>query len=230
MGILDIHNRTENWKTAHTFAPFFKDGGARTRLANQLLQPLGEVNRARGSAIKIELFWKGVRDYVSQQRRESELTKHLADRYNCLFPCLREKLNYTKGFQLKWNHSHYNVTEELEGKFFDNLRNTEIDVVLQTPKYLFIGEAKHESKLRGDGKLILVHQLIRQYVTAKILVDITPSNKQVVPFVIGDSDKLESLRNTTQINFMIDQGWLKEENILSWDCIEELAASTPGNG
>ena len=46
----------------------------------------------------------------------------------------------------------------------NSLLGTEVDVVLETPKHLFIGEVKHESTFEADGKLVLVHQLMRQYV------------------------------------------------------------------
>ena len=32
MAILGIYNRTENWKTAYEFAPFFRDGNACAKL------------------------------------------------------------------------------------------------------------------------------------------------------------------------------------------------------
>ena len=224
MGILGIRNRTENWQTADSFAPFFKDENARIRLVNRLLKPLGEDNHAQSSATKIELFWYGMRDLINQQGKEKELKDQLVDQYTCLFPCLREEIKANSRFRLTWNCSHYNVhTEKLKKRFFDNLRHTEIDIVLQTPKYLFIGEAKDESRLDAKSQYVLVHQLIKEYVTAKILVDITCSDKQVVPFVVGDSEKLESLRKTAQVRFMIEQCWLKEENVLSWDCIREIA-------
>ena len=61
-----------------------------------------------------------------------------------------------------------------------------------------------------------------EYVMATILVDLTGSDKQIVLFVIGDLDKLASLKNTAQIRFMVAQGWLKEEIVLSWNDIEGL--------
>ena len=120
-------------------------------------------------------------------------------------------------------------------KLSDNLRGTEIDIVLETQNHLFIGEAKDESGFGTNGTLVLVHQLIREYVMAKILVDLVAESdkdkkRKVVPFVIGASDKLESLKNTAQVKFMVAQGWLKEKNMLSWCDIEKLANenSNPG--
>ena len=120
---------------------------------------------------------------------------------------------------------NYNVsTEGGEESLYNNLVNTEIDIVLETPKHLFIGEAKHEMTFGANGSLVLVHQLIRQYVMAKILVDLAVESddpkKEVVPFVVGDN--IEELKKKHQVKFMLAQRWLKKENILSWDCIKEL--------
>ena len=216
MGILDITNRTENWKTVQHF--YGLDHNAKVRLVTELGEPKG----IRAMDIQIELFWKGMRDFLYESDIENQLARSdLAERYRCLFPQLREKLKGFRGFQLKWDDSHYSVHSD-EGKLFNNLRNTEIDIVLQTPKYLFIGEAKGESPFDAKSKYVLVHQLVRQYVMAKVLVDLSESKKCVVPFVVGDKDKMESIRNTTQIKFMICQGWLNDKNILSWDCIGEI--------
>lgn len=119
MGILGIPNRTENWKTAESFAPFFEDCSARIRLVDRLLKPLGNPDRAQGNAIKIELFWKGVRDYINQSENENELEECLVARYSCLFPYLREELKGFPGFQLKWNNSHYSVHSNRK-KLFNN--------------------------------------------------------------------------------------------------------------
>ena len=113
-----------------------------------------------------------------------------------------------------------------EGRFADNLINTEIDIVIQTPSRLFIGEAKHEMSFGANADLVLAHQLIRQYVMAKLLLDRLESDKEVIPFVVGDSKK--RLMDVEQVKFMIEQGkanrepGLKEENILCWDDIEKL--------
>ena len=103
---------------------------------------------------------------------------------------------------------------------YSNLYNTEIDIVLQTPNHLFIGEAKEESTLNSSGKYILVHQLIREYVMAKILVDALGINKEVIPFVVGDD--IEKLKNKGQVKFMVNQDWLDKKNILSWKDVKKL--------
>lgn len=257
MGILGITNRSEDWQTAQSFAPFFKGDSrgrsARNNLVNQLLEPLGDSHSDKSDTVKIELFWYGMRDYLHLPDGGAELhsqrqKQEFVDRFRCLFPNLRDEIYQFNGLTLPkvWN---YDVSEGAEGKtlkdleegLFNNLRNTEIDIVLQTNKYLFIGEAKHESKFGRDGKLVLVHQLIRQYVMAAILVRFVVEDhgcdpKSVVPFVVGDN--ITDLRKFQQVDFMIQQNkcdrkpgiWLKEENVLSWKCIEKLVASTSGNG
>ena len=59
-GILGINNRTENWKTARYFAPFFANEEARLRLATRLGAPDG----TKAGDVRIELFWYGMRDWV----------------------------------------------------------------------------------------------------------------------------------------------------------------------
>ena len=100
----------------------------------------------------------------------------------------------------------------------NNLLNTEIDIVLETTEYLFIGEAKDESTFGAKSKYVLVHQLIRQYVMASIVVALVGNRKSVVPFIVGDKPK--GLQNNGQVRFMMKQGWLKKENVLSWGEIE----------
>lgn len=100
-----------------------------------------------------------------------------------------------------------------------------MDIVLETPDRIFIGEAKHESDLGTSGDLILVHQLIRQYVTAIVLVHLLGRpKKEVVPFVVTDKNRLESTNNKAQVEFMIkhEQKWLREENVLSWGDVNDI--------
>ena len=74
--------------------------------------------------------------------------------------------------------------------------------------------------LKHEEYLILVHQLVRQYVMATILIEISQNlpKKRIIPFVVGD--KRRSLKKTYQVTFMIGQGWLSEENVLEWGDIE----------
>ena len=68
----------------------------------------------------------------------------------------------------------------------------------------------------ASRKLNLVHQLIRQYVMATILVDILASDKKVVPFVVGGS------RRSLQVDFLVKQGWLNPNNVLEWKDVKAL--------
>ena len=217
MGILEIDNRTENWKTAQYFAPFFKDGVARLQLARKL----GEPDGTQGDEVRLELYWQGMRDYIHLHSNSPPSSKDLADWYGRLFSGLRESIENFGGFQLRGDS--YRVSDKSQEHLFNNLRNTEIDIVLETPNYLFVGEAKHEASLGASGIDILVHQLIRQHVMAKILVDISRSQKEVCHFLVVDGDKLESMKNTAQVKFMKKQGWLPKRNVLSWEEIAELA-------
>ena len=99
-------------------------------------------------------------------------------------------------------------------KLGTNLVGTEIDVVLESPEHLFVGEAKEEMNLDGNGDLVLVHQLIRQYVMAKILVRLSGAKKKVIPFLVRE--ELDG-REQVQVDFMVAKGWLKRENVLGWD-------------
>ena len=77
---------------------------------------------------------------------------------------------------------------------FNNLLNTEIDIVLESPNHLFIGEAKSEMGFSPRSNRVLVHQLVRQYVTARILLAYVNLNckKSVIPFIVWDKDDEES--------------------------------------
>ena len=84
MAILGIPNRTENWKTAVYFSPLF--GGKSIRLAERL----GESPKPQSGEVKLELFWKGMRDHLYDRKKNKISAKQaLVDRYNRLFPNLR---------------------------------------------------------------------------------------------------------------------------------------------
>ena len=232
MSILGINNRTENWKTAYEFAPFFRDGNACAKLA----RTLEEGGSPTGNEVKIELFWKGMRDYVDKvgKPKEHELQDKCIKAYyeTELFCGLRDDIQKFNKIGTKnalripnaWNYDPCKVEPKPgqtgEGALFNNLRNTEVDIVLETPGHLFIGEAKDESVLGGSGPLVLVHQLIRQYVTARILLRVMGSEKEIVPFlVVADNDYM---KRTGQVQFMISQEWLKKKNVLTWADIRGL--------
>ena len=223
MGILRITNRTENWKTAETFCGLSEEG--RVSLVEKLSGGASSTDD-----IKLELFWYGMRDYVYEYGGVEEES---VDRYVCLFPDLRKRIDsfeytdYIDGKRtLRFNEllpRNYDAsTSENKAKLYRNLQGTEIDIVLETEDHLFIGEAKDESSFNARSERVLVHQLIRQYVMAKILVDLSGKEKKVVPFIVGDPDKLSSIKNTGQVRFMKDRGWLEDRNVLSWDCIKQL--------
>ena len=216
--ILGIENRTENWKTARHFVPLYQDDDARLAFVKRL----GEPKETCAGDVRLELYWKGVRDYLRKQKREQGLNsetdcqdwaklyvRRFSDLYERCFGGLRGQEQYRPG------------REGWEKKLYDNLRNTEIDVVLQTPNHLFIGEAKQEMAFSASTSLLLVHQLIRQYVTARLLVDRLECEIEVVPFLIV-CDREKSKRYE-QVKFMRNQCWLREENILEWKDVERLA-------
>ena len=74
----------------------------------------------------------------------------------------------------------------------------------------------------ANSKLILVHQLIRQYVMIRILVDLKHVNKKVIPFIVVD--KKENIKMKHQVQFMLKQGWMDENNVLEWNDIRDLAS------
>ena len=208
---LGIANRTENWKTARTLSPLF---GER---AVVLARRLGEPLITPASDVTLELFWKGARDYrVDKDKKERE--KRFVESCRRLFPKLREKIKAYDGFRdLKdWNYDI--LSENQRTRLLNNLLNTEIDVMLESPGRLYIGEAKYKSGFHADSKLVLVHQLVRQYVTAKVLVDVAGSKQEVVPFVITEnSRRFGRSRRPDQMRFMMDRYCLKAGNCLTWD-------------
>ena len=233
--VLDIENRTENWKTAHEFAPFFRDADARQRLVRRLGEPEGTGT----SEITLELYWKGMRDYLHGAERtlNDEVIRELAVKYEDIFPDLRAKIeryrpdeeNEGAATFRTLNKRNYCLDEatqrELEEnlckKLADNLYNTEIDIVLETPSTLYIGEAKFESGFGSSGKLVLVHQLIRQYVMARILLSCLGEKKDIVPFVVGEGRS--AMKRTAQVGFMVQRCWLCSCNVLEWNDIKGIA-------
>ena len=212
--ILGINNRTENWKTTHVFAPYFREPDSLLILADRL----GETKDTKACDVHIELFWKGTRDYLhsienktERDRRRKEL---LANSQNILLG-IRSKILAFENFRNLKCDNYAVVPPEGAKKLLNNLYNAEIDIVIETPKRLFIGEAKHEADFGSDGRLVLVHQLIRQYVTVHALLETLGCKKQVIPFIVGP-DAAE-LNERGQVRFMIEHGWLKKSNVLNWE-------------
>ena len=106
MKILEITNRTENWKTARYFSPLF--GEASVCLARRLGEPL----ETQPSEVHLELYWKGMRDYLHKQGIKKESNdKDFAERYSRLFPDLRSRIEEFCGFR-DLNDCNYNVRDE----------------------------------------------------------------------------------------------------------------------
>ena len=244
MGILGIDNRTENWKTAERFAPLFRDANARKALAVRLCEP----KSTRAGQIKLELFWKGMRDHIYWEKEkgvsDEALVNDFAGRYNSLFPDLCREVDGFKvipakgpsyGFSKLKGHNYNLATKNSRSDLYNNLRNSEIDIVLESPMNLFIGEAKDESELDADPSYVLVHQLIRQYVMATILVDriadcYNGKRKKIVPFIVVAKSKLAKTKRSTQVRFMIDKkGWLKDKHVLTWDNAFDLRYMPTGD-
>lgn len=225
MAILGISNRTENWKTARHFAPLLLDGSARVELARKLGEDYGT---SRGD-VDLELFWKGMRDYKHQTGMDDKTLLDKSARYygRSQFHNLRgriEEFNKNNPSRTGMTAKKYELSDSGDKKgLLANLLNTEIDIVLETPGQLFIGEAKEEAALGADGNYVLVHQLIRQFVMAKTLLHLMGKEKKgVVPFLVVEDDRYGTTLNTSQVKFMISQEWLQEANVLTWAYIERL--------
>ena len=169
---------------------------------------------------------------AQDERRAKKLAEKTLAAYASRFPDLRDKIIEFPGFN-PLQPRNYNAEGQNAKKLADHFKNTEFDIVLETSEHLFIGEAKDESSFGTDGKLVLVHQLIRQYVIAQILMDLVAETdkrplKSIVPFVIAPrGKKLDSLERTAQIRFMThypkeEEPCLKKSNILSWKELTSL--------
>lgn len=198
-----IINRTENWKTARVFCDL--SGVQIVRLVEKLG---GEQGLTRDQ-VQFELFWKGMRDYFSGFYEEAK--------ESCREAFAEHYISHFFG-PLKKLHNNYRISTgdiKQTNTLFSNLFHTEIDIILETPTNLFIGEAKHQSSFRGNGDRVLVHQLIREYVMARILANHLRSAKKIVPFVVWGRSKTQ--RKPKEVEFMIQQGWMRKENVLTWE-------------
>ncbi|MCY4578834.1 MAG: hypothetical protein OXD31_07275 [Chloroflexi bacterium] len=213
--VLGIDNRTENWKTAYEFAPFFRDAEARKRLVGRL----DETDYAEADDIHFELFWKGTRDYLHAESNgeKGKSRERLLMYCRDMLPELRDRVVSSKRFQELKDDNYALPTPESDSKLLSNLSNTEIDIVIETPRSLFIGEAKQEESFEARSGHVLVHQLIRQYVMAKALLKAMGCSRTVVPFVVGDP--VDQLKRQ-QVKFMISQRWMNERNVLSWEDVK----------
>ena len=116
MTILEIRNRTENWKTAAYFSPLFD--GKSVGLAERL----GEESRLYSQDVKLELFWKGMRDLLHQtgaKRRSMQQT--FAEDYTRLFPDLRENIQDFGEFRKLLTDNYATCTDGQQAKLTNNL-------------------------------------------------------------------------------------------------------------
>lgn len=194
-GILDIENRTENWKTACSFSPMFN------KKSYKFAEVLGDSPGFEPHEVRLELFWKGVRDYRhSKGISVGDLERKVIEAYDKKFQDLRRKIVDSKYFAELAAANYESSGNGVANKLTNNLLGTEIDVVLESPHHIFIGEVKHESTFGADGRLVLVHQLVRQFVTATILMTLVGDDRKLVPFVVGDAK--DKLKKALQVRFM----------------------------
>ena len=230
--VLGIQNRTENWKTARCLWPFFVDR------AVCMARRLGEPRATPTAEVNLELYWKSVRDWCAG-RNKPPCEEQLVESCRKLFPDLRQQIEQYGHFR-RLREGNYEISsKDHRPRLLTNLINTEIDIVLESPRRLYIGEAKYKSGFHADGKLVLVHQLVRQYVTAKVLVDVLGCDKEIVPFVVVEatgrgpgptSDAWGPGRRPHQVRFLVEQGWMSTENCLTWDALAAMASERPDAG
>lgn len=219
--ILGIKNRTENWKTVAVLGPLIT-----YQKQNHFANLIIDANHSSfdSKEVIMQFFWKGYRDHwnqISPSGGKEEMINETAAVYNRLFPDLRNKIEaYNKRVshnkQLRLNETNYVCLESdtrSKESLFANVFNTEIDVVLETPGFLLIGEVKDEQTFGAASKHTLVHQLIRQYVMTSIVLEMKGERKdfKLIPFIIGDNAK-----TTAQVACMISLGYLSEANIITW--------------
>ena len=75
--------------------------------------------------------------------------------------------------------------------------------------------------------------------TAKVLVEVLGCDKEIVPFVVVDAtgrgpgpkrDACGSGRWLHQVRFMVEQGWMRPGNCLTWDALAMMASEPPDVG
>lgn len=212
--VLEIENRTENWKTARCLSPFFGADAA------QLAYELGEPRSTPPAAVKLELYWKGVRDWRAAKTTKKDkraCDDRLVESCRHQYQDLRRDICRSQLFHPLDEQNYAISSEGHRAQLITNLTNTEIDIVLESPDHLYIGEAKFLSSFDADGNLVLVHQLVRQYVMATVLLDVLGCSREVVPFVVTDKTyAVDSTRCPHQLKFMVSQGWMDEAHFLTW--------------
>ncbi|MCA6951718.1 hypothetical protein [Pectobacterium polaris] len=226
--VLGIINRTENWTTVgHLFDL------RNNRLIRHLMKNNSDDSAPfdDGSEAILELFWYGYRDYIFEKNitRNTVKIDAIYERFLRLFPNLQENiLSFNDGGRkyLRVEKSvNYSLNRENAPlRLFNNIRNTEIDIVIETRKKLYIGEVKDSQKFGADGSLFLPHQLLRQYIMARILVDELGKDLDIVPFVVVNNSTLKDndgqvQLNNGQVQIMCKFGYLNMKNVFRWDGI-----------
>jgi hypothetical protein len=217
-----IENRSENWLIAKSFI----DGNG-LKLAEKITeQVLNNVGYSLDLSVEIEyeLFWKGCRDYCDRLEKKSQnsgFRNRALDFYEKNFNNLPDKIKEfnekSNSPKLRINDDNYVVNEE---RLINNLYNTEIDIVIKAGSYLLIGEVKHTQTFGADSSHVLVHQLVRQYVMASILIEelfelgILNEKCTVIPFIIADENS--SAKKTGQVKLLQHLKLLNEKNVISW--------------
>lgn len=222
--IIGIKNRTENWETAKTLGPLITYQ-KQNHLANLIIG--ANHSSFNSNEVVMQFFWKGFRDHWNEkslQCSKDDMINETAVVYNRLFPDLRNRIKaynkdkrVSRNKRLRLTETNYvclNSDIQSKKRLFANVANTEIDVVLEAPGFLLIGEVKAEQTFGAASKHILAHQLIRQYVMASIVLEMREECKafKLIPFIIGDNTK-----KTTQVACMRYLGYLPEANIITWE-------------
>ena len=186
---------------------------------------LGEPITTDKTQVKLELFWNGIRDHLEQVKkrsREAILKENVAKLVGCYegTPCLSdlskriEEYCKSQGVEVSpWHYQNYRVSGRGPNELASNIFHTEIDIVLETPERIYIGEAKYEEDLGENPKWALAHQLVREYVAARVLVSLTECKREVVPFTVWRHPRAHGRRQTA---FMIWRGWMSQNNVLTW--------------
>ncbi|WP_413701091.1 hypothetical protein ACLKMH_04955 [Psychromonas sp. KJ10-10] len=221
--MLGIKNRSESWRMSKLF---IDNGGIKlaNKLANRIL---GNAGYCSDSLIEYELFWTGFRDFCNEakhKRTDKAFIDEVVSIYNENFEKLDEEIEkYNKSGKTKLRinegkyKENYQINETSKGVFINNLFSTEIDLVIKAGKYILIGEFKDTQSFNAKSDYVLVHQLVRQYVMSRVLMDLIGKNDYIIiPFVVTE----RNVNNNSQIQLMQDLKWLIPENILSWSDVK----------
>lgn len=212
--MIPVINRSENNITAKVFVTLFNC----TEKPEKSLILLGlEKNSCQG--FKLELFWKGFRDYAIFN---SDCREKFMVEYKKIIPFVRKAVEATK---LQVKDSFYSAEDE--NKIFNELRNTEIDVVIFTDSRIYIGEAKLKEKLGTNGRNILAHQVIRQRTMVETLKALTRDPREISSFIICDQSKQKSIIRMEQIKALgILEG--RAPRVITWQELLERAKGVQG--